>query len=67
MTSDCALFLDKGYHYCAFPSACYKPAKKYVKTSWKKNKLDALGYELKELSNCYDLDYTRLSNEELIL
>ncbi|GLJ12791.1 hypothetical protein SUGI_0197900 [Cryptomeria japonica] len=67
MTPECALFFAEGYHRCAFLSACYKPAKKFVKTSGKKIKLDALRSELEELSNCYDLDYTRLSNEEFLL
>ena len=53
------LFFAKGYHHCAFITANYKESTKYFSVS-------ALGSELEQLCKDYDLDFTRLSNDEFI-
>ncbi|GLJ12793.1 hypothetical protein SUGI_0197940 [Cryptomeria japonica] len=67
MVPDRPLFFAEGYHRCAFLSACYKPAKKYVKPNWKKIKVEALCSELQNFSKYYDLDFTKLPDEEFVL
>jgi len=60
------LFFAEGYHRFAFLTANYKQPRKYLCPRIIKVNTDALGSELKQLSNEYDLDFTRLSNDEFV-
>ena len=53
------LFFAEGYHRSAFITANYKESTKYFSVS-------ALGSELEQLCKDYDLDFTRLSNDEFV-
>eukprot|EP01018_Ginkgo_biloba_P007841 Gb_06198 [translate_table: standard] len=61
-----SLFFTEGYHRFAFVSASYKKPQSYVKTYSKKVKADALLSEIEVWSKDYDLDFNRLSNEDLV-
>jgi len=60
------LFFAEGYHRCAFLTANYKESRKYFSPQFKKVKVSSLRSEFEKLSKDYDLDFTRLSNEEFV-
>ena len=60
------LFFAKGYHHCAFITANYKESRKYFEEQLKKINVIALGSELEQLSKYYDLDFSRLKNDEFV-
>ena len=61
------LLFAEGYHRCVFLTAKYKQSRKYFSPQFKKVNVSSLRSEFEKLSKDYDLDFTRLSNEELWL
>jgi hypothetical protein len=59
-------FFVEGFHRCAFLTAKYKRSRKYFSTQLKKVNASALGFEMEKMSKDYDLDFTRLNNEEFV-
>jgi hypothetical protein len=59
-------FFAEGINRCVFLTAKYKSSRKYFSTQLKKVNVSALRLEMEKMSKDYDLDFTRLDNEEMV-
>jgi hypothetical protein len=59
-------FFVEGFHRCAFLIAKYKWSRNYFGTQLKKVNANALGFDMEQMFKDYDVDFTRLNNEEFV-